>query len=101
MRETLRSVYHPDAIRFQMRQITYGIENSISQAALPCGRAHAIENQGIGWVLFTRIVGVFARLDFCPVYSSGIQLLEKWPEPVGMFVVDSDRFFQNICVVCG
>ena len=45
MRETPIAIHHAYAFRFEMREVIQGIENSVGQAALPGGRAHAIEEQ--------------------------------------------------------
>src|SRR5882724_2865736 len=95
MRERSRAIDHAHAILFKMRQVVQRIENRVAKSALPRRRAHAIKQQRVLALSGSNIVGMLPRVDLLPVRPAFIELLEEWPEPVRMLVIDSDRLFLS------
>src|SRR5438874_366861 len=61
--EATVAVHYPHTLGFKVRKIIQGVEDSVSQAALPCRRAHAIEQQRILALRRGGVVVMMARLD--------------------------------------
>src|SRR5438128_6082984 len=74
-----------------MLQIIDGVEDSVAIAALPGGRAHAIEEQRV-FGSSAGIVLVIAGVNAEPVCGAGVKLIEEWDEPRLLFVKNSDWF---------
>ena len=86
------AVDHSNAAGFEMLEISEGVKDLVSVAAVPGGRAHLIQNDGK--LLFGHILGTVAMVDGAQgeiVCAAPFQLGEEGLEPVRLLVVDGDR----------
>src|SRR6266436_5593061 len=75
-----------------MRKIVQGVKDSVPDATLPGGGAHAVEEKRILALLRGDIVLMVPRVHLHPVHAPRVELLEQRTEPMLLLVINGDGF---------